>query len=80
MWASLKCVRAFSGDDLHLSAAGMRSGGLSPGYGYSAVFISAGLITELFNDQDVSGWGIGVGISSSMLFGTWMRIGSGKYY
>ena len=80
LWSSLRCTRPFSSDDLHLSYAAMSSAGVSACYGYSLVGISAGLITELFKSQEVSGWGIGVGASASILIGSWIRIGSGGYY
>lgn len=80
LWTSLKCKRPFSSDDLNLSYAALSTAGVGAAYGYSLCGISAGLIKVLFSSQDVSGFGIGVGANAAILIGSWIRIGSGKYY
>jgi hypothetical protein len=80
LWTSLQCEREFSADDLHLAYAALSNLGAAGAYGYTLMGISAGLTDPLFTDQNVSGWGTGVGISGSILVGVWTRIGGTDFY
>ena len=52
----------------------MSSAGVSAAYGYSLVYIGAGLIDSLFKNQYVGGWGIGVGVTIAAMRGVWVRL------
>jgi hypothetical protein len=80
LWSKIKCKRPFSGDDLDLAYAALSTLAVEGAYGYALTGISAGLIDPLFDSQDVSGWGTGVGVIGAILVGVWKRIGSSAYY
>jgi hypothetical protein len=80
LWSPIKCIRPFSGDDLDLSYAALSTLAAAAAYGYALTGISAGLVDPLFDSQEVSGWGTGVGVVGAMMAGIWKRIGSGNYY
>lgn len=79
LWTALTCKRPFSAENLNLSYAEMLVVGASVAYGYSYMEITAGLLTPLFKEQDVSGWGTGVGAVGAVLFGAWKMIGNSRY-
>ena len=79
-WSDLKATRAFSGDDLSNCLGSMNSAGASGAYGYSIVYINAGVFDVLFKNQYVGGWGIGVGVSVAFMKGLWVRLSSKNYY
>lgn len=72
--------RSFSADDLSNALGIMTSAGVSAAYGYSLVYIDAGLFDSLFKNQYVGGWGIGVGMSIAAMRGMWVRLSSKNYY
>jgi hypothetical protein len=78
-WSDIKGSRAFSADDLDNCLGEMGSAGVSGGYGYSLVFISAGIFDLLFLNQYIGGWGIGVGMSASIMKGLWKRLSVKNY-
>ena len=77
-WSKLSS-KAFSADDLSNALGVMTSAGVSAAYGYSLVFIDAGLIDSLFKNQYVGGWGIGVGVTIAAMRGMWVRLSSKTY-
>jgi hypothetical protein len=79
-WTRLQCNCPFSVQDLNWASGRITSLGAAFAYGYSACFISAGSFPSLFNSQDVSGWGTGVGLSGSLLLGVWKQLGSSTAY
>ncbi|MGD0186230.1 MAG: hypothetical protein ABSC25_13400 [Roseiarcus sp.] len=76
LWTNLKCDKPFSANDLDLAYAAMSGITVSGAYGYSLQGVSAGLVTSLFTDQDVSGWCVGVGASATMMVGVWKQLGT----
>jgi hypothetical protein len=78
-WSKLTS-KNFSGDDLSNALGVMSSAGVSAAYGYSLVYITAGLFDVLFKGQYIGGWGIGVGMSASVMRGLWVRLSSKNYY
>lgn len=79
-WCDLKVSKPFSGDDLSNSSGDITSAGVSAAYGYSIVFITAGIFDKLFSHQYIGGWGIGVGVSASTMKGIWVRLSTKNYY
>ena len=79
-FSALRCRRPFSCEDLNHSFAEMKTLGIGGGYGYSATLISAGYFDRLFYEQDVSGWGTGVGITGAKLEGVWTGWRLNDYY
>ena len=80
LWTSLKCARAFSADDLNWAYGALSCLSVSAAYGYSLMGISAGLLDSLFDSQDVSGWGTGVGATANISVGAWKRLDGKSYY
>lgn len=80
LWTPLVCRRPFSGDDLDKAYAALTTLGVGAAYGYAVTSISAGWVDPLFTDQNVSGWGTGVGVAGAMMPGVWIRIGMSDYY
>jgi hypothetical protein len=80
LWTSLKCVRAFSADDLNWAYGALSTLAAGVAYGYALTGISGGLVDPLFTDQEVSGWGTGVGVIGAILAGVWKRLGDGTSY
>jgi hypothetical protein len=80
LWTPLTCARPFSANDLDKSYAALSTIGALGAYGYSLTRITAGWTNPLFLDQDVSGWGTGVGAGGAMMPGIWLRIGVHGYY
>lgn len=80
LWASISCERSFLADDLHGAYGALSTLGISAAYGYSLTGISAGLIDPLFRDQNVSGWGTGLGVAGVMMPGLWLRFGEQAYF
>jgi hypothetical protein len=79
-WSKISSQRAFSSDDLSNCMGVMSSAGVSAAYGYSLVYLSAGVFDVLFRDQYIGGWGIGVGVSASVMRGYFIRLSTKKYY
>lgn len=80
LWTALECRQPFSADDLHLAYAALSTLGAAGAYGYFVTRITAGWANPLFAEQDVSGWGTGVGVVGAMMPGIWLRIGLTAYY
>jgi hypothetical protein len=80
IWTSLQCQRPFSANDLDKAYAALSTVGAAAALGYSITRITGGWADPLFTDQDVSGWGTGVGASGAMMPGAWLMIGSTDYY
>ncbi len=80
LWTPLNCRRPFSADELHLAYAALATIGAAAAYGYAITRITAGWVTPLFTDQDVSGWGTGLGVTAAMMPGIWREIGHSEYY
>jgi hypothetical protein len=78
-WSKLTS-KAFSADDLSNALGEMSTAGVSAAYGYSLVYISAGLFDPYFKHQYIGGWGIGVGASVTAMAGVWIRLSSKNYY
>ena len=72
--------RSFSARDLNNTTGWIASAGVSPTYGYALTTISAGAWNRVFQDQDVSGWGVGVGAGIAILMGIWQIMGDGGGY
>jgi hypothetical protein len=79
MWTRIKSKRPFSADDLDWSYGALSTLGAAGAYGYFLLGIAAGLTDTLFEDQDVSGWGTGVGIIGAVMIGTWKKVGASSY-
>jgi len=79
LWSPIKCKRPFSGDDLNWAYAALSTLGAAGAYGYALTGISAGLVDPLFDSQEVSGWGTGVGLIGAILIGVWKQFGSSDY-
>ena len=79
MWTRIKCKRPFSASDLNWSYGALSTLGISGAYGYYLLGIAAGLTDSLFEDQDVSGWGTGLGAIGAIMVGTWKMVGSTSY-
>lgn len=79
-WSKISSSRAFSSDDLSNCMGVMSSAGVSAAYGYSLVYITAGVFDVLFKGQSIGGWGIGVGISASVMRGYFIRLSTKSYY
>ena len=43
-------------------------------------YITAGIFDRLFQNQYIRGWGIGVGMSASIMKGIWRRLSVKSYY
>ena len=80
LWTSLKCTRRFSADDLDWAYGALSSITVSGAYGYNVSGIAAGLVDTLFEDQNVSGWNVGVGASAVIAMGIWKMLSSSKYW
>ncbi len=80
LFSSIKCLRPFSCEDLNHSFAGMKTLSITGGIGYSNTLISAGFFDRLFYEQDVSGWGTGVGIVGAKLEGVWTGWSLNEYF
>lgn len=80
MWTRIKCKRPFSAHDLNWSYGALSTLGAAGAYGYYLLGIAAGLTDTLFEDQDVSGWGTGVGAIGAIMVGTWKMVGSSDSY
>jgi len=79
-WSKLDVTRPFSSEELHNCMGFMTTLGVSAAYGYSMVYITAGLFDKLFNSQYIGGWGIGVGASGFAMRGFWIRLSTKGYY
>ena len=83
LWSPVRGERSFSANDLDTSFGRITTAGVSPTYGYSLTYISAGVFPSLFSSQDVSGWGAGLAAGGSTMVGLWQRMNSGgqsNYY
>jgi hypothetical protein len=80
-WSTLSCDSAFSANDLNWAAGRVSSGSLAAVVGYSDLAISAGKFpsTSLFQSQDCSGWGTGVGINAVTTVGVWKYVQDANY-
>ncbi len=79
-WSKITSSRPFSSDDLSNCMGLMSSAGVSAAYGYSLVYLTAGLFDVLFKSQYIGGWGIGVGVSASVMRGYFIRLSTKSYY
>jgi hypothetical protein len=79
-WSKINGNRSFSADDLSNCMGVMTSAGVSAAYGYSLVYITAGVFDILFKNQYIGGWGIGVGMSLSAMRGYFIRLSTKNYY
>jgi hypothetical protein len=77
-WSKISS-KAFSADDLSNALGEMSTAGVSVAYGYSLVYISAGLFDPYFKHQYIGGWGIGVGASATAMAGIWVRLSSKSF-
>jgi hypothetical protein len=75
LWSSINCTRPFSGDDLDTCYGSVETVGAAGALGYFLTRISGGYGIRLFDRQNVSGWGTGVGVIGAILPGMWTRIG-----
>jgi hypothetical protein len=80
LWTSISCTRPFSASDLDVSYGALSTLGAAGAYGYFLTGISAGLVDNLFDSQDVSGWGTGVGAVGAIMAGLWKMIGNDAGY
>jgi hypothetical protein len=82
LWTNVNCAIPFSADDLNVCYGATGAGTVAFIGGYSVMGITAGLIPNLFDSQDVSGWGTGVGASVIFTVGLWQRMGGSEttYY
>jgi hypothetical protein len=80
LFSPLKCLRPFACDDLDWSSGAILSVGAGAMVGYSLAQISAGAVPQLFEHQDVSGWGIGMGATGVSLVGMWTQLGESTNY
>lgn len=79
LWSDIRVSRPFSADDLNLSYAAVCFVGINAAYGYGLMTITAGWANPLFSTQNVSGWGVGVGIGGAMMGGIWKRLSDYNY-
>ncbi len=80
LFSPIKCLRPFSCEDLNHSFAGMKVLSIGAALSYSIVIISAGFFDRLFYEQEVSGWGTGVGVVGAKLEGVWTGWSLNDYY
>jgi hypothetical protein len=81
LWTSLEIGNGpFSASDLDMSYAGITQATVAGAYGYSAVAITAGFGSPLFEAQNVSGWTVGVGVTVSAMAWIWKQLGPGSSY
>ena len=83
LWSNVRghYNRSFSAYNLNNTSGWLGTAGLSPVYGYALTTISAGTWPRVFEDQDVSGWGAGLGAGIAILMGMWRILGDGgRYY
>jgi hypothetical protein len=76
MWSSIPCTRPFAASDLDVSYGALSTISVSVGLGYAGLGISAGLVDNLFDSANVSGWGTGVGAVGASMVGLW-QMGKG---
>ena len=74
-YGSIQVDTPFSLSDLHHSMGRLTMAGVSAGYGYTWMYITAatGLFTDYFASQPCSGWGFGAGANAMTTVGMWFN-------
>lgn len=85
LWTPLRCVQAFSADDLDMAPGTYATISAGLALSYSLTSITAKTIVNgnavlIFGPTDVSGWSVGSGLNATAQVGMWTRVGGGKYY
>jgi hypothetical protein len=80
MYTSITSPVRFSVDNLDCASGKILTLGAAGAYGYTRMYISAGMFPVLFSSIDCSGWGTGVGISGTSFVGMWKQLGDAGQY